>query len=145
MTLDRDRIAQRLEAIRRLLKDWEEASSETTVDTLREDRKTCLFLCYVMESAIQTALDLSNHLIANLDLPRPSSYRETFRVLGSRGWLPSGLSRRLEELAAFRNVLAHNYHGLDFIKLLPHVKRSWRTLREFSVLVARKTAGRKRR
>lgn len=138
MTLDRERIAQRLESIRRLLQDWEEASRRTTVRTLREDRKTCLFLCYVMESAIQTALDLSNNLIANLDLPRPSSYRESFSILGAHGWVRAGLAAELEELAAFRNILAHHYTDLDHAKMLPHVKRSWKTLREFARVVARK-------
>ncbi|MBI5242142.1 MAG: DUF86 domain-containing protein [Elusimicrobia bacterium] len=139
MTLDRERIAQRIESIRRLLQDWEEASRVTTVRNLREDRKTCLFLCYVMESSIQTALDMANHLIANLDMPRPSSYRETFAILGAHGWIRASLAAKLEELAAFRNILAHHYTDLDHAKMLPHVKKSWKTLREFVRVVARKT------
>lgn len=140
MTLDRERIAQKLEALSRLLRDWEEASQKITVRELRADRKTCLFLCYVMESSIQIALDLSNHLIANADLPRPAAYRESFRILGEGGWLAKGLAAKLQELAGFRNILAHVYPDLDYAKMLPHVRSSWKTLRDFSRAVAKKAA-----
>lgn len=140
MTLDRERIAQRLETLGRLLQDWEEASGETTLATLRQDRKTCLFLCYVMEASIQTALDLANHLIANFGLPRPTSYRESFSILRVHRWIGAPLARRLEELAGLRNILAHHYPDLDYAKLLPHVRRSWRSLRAFSQAVARRTS-----
>lgn len=113
MTLDRERIAQRLELIGRLLEDWEESSATTTLATLRKDRKTCFFLFYVMETAIQASLDLANHLIANLGLAGPSGYLESFRILGASGWISRSLARRLEELAGFRNVLAHHYPDLD--------------------------------
>ena len=97
-----------------------------------------------MESAIQISLDLSNHLIANLDLPRPASYRDSFRVLRSHGWLSARLTVKLEELAGFRNILAHQYPDLDYARMLPHVRKSWKALQEFSIIVARKTLRRRR-
>ncbi len=139
MTLDRERIAQRLETLQRLLEDWEEASAKTTLAILKDDRKTCLFLCYVMEAAIQTALDLANHLIANFGLPRPTRYRETFQILAKAGWISRRLSGKLEALAGFRNILAHNYPDLDFAKMLPHVRVSWKSIREFARIVGRRT------
>lgn len=143
MTLDRERIAQRLEVLERLLRDWEEASSQATASALEKDRKTCLFLCYVMESAIQVSLDLANHLIANLGYARPANYRESFGILGSQGWFSKGLAKKLEELAGFRNILVHQYPDLDFARMLPHVKRSWKTLRELARVVARRALKRR--
>lgn len=143
MTVDRERIAQRLELIERLLADWEGASRQTTLAVLEKDRKTCLFLCYVMESAIQASLDLANHLIANFGFPRPSNYRESFRNLGAKGWLSKGLSRRLEELAGFRNILVHHYPDLEYAKVLPHVKKSWKTIRDFARIIARRSLKRR--
>lgn len=59
--------------------------------------------------AIQACIDLGLHLLAELGAPPPETNRGVFRGLGDAELLDSGLAGRLEEMAGFRNVLAHEY------------------------------------
>ncbi len=66
-----------------------------------------------LQVSIEICLDVGQHLIAALGLPRPEEYRDVFRILGEHGVLSVEFMKRLEKMAGFRNRLVHMYAGVD--------------------------------
>lgn len=63
--------------------------------------------------AVEAAIDLANHWIAEEGLRSPESNRDTFNVLEEAGELPRELAERLRGWAGFRDVLVHEYAHID--------------------------------
>ena len=66
-----------------------------------------------LQVSIEICLDIGQHLIAGLGLPRPEEYRDVFRILGEHGVLSVDFAPRLGKMAGFRNRLVHAYAGID--------------------------------
>ena len=66
-----------------------------------------------LQVSIEICLDIGQHLIAALGLPRPEEYRDVFRILGEHGVLSADFTTSLEKMAGFRNRLVHVYAGVD--------------------------------
>ncbi|PYQ96517.1 MAG: DUF86 domain-containing protein [Acidobacteria bacterium] len=73
--------------------------------------------------AIQAVLDVSHHIVADMNLSLPATSQELFDVLAARKVLPKPLSKRLISMAGFRNVLVHEYLEIDR-------RRVWRVLND---------------
>ena len=63
--------------------------------------------------AIECLLDIGNHVISDRGYPKPESYADIFRILAEKQILPDELLDELSGMAAFRNVLVHDYLRLD--------------------------------
>lgn len=107
---DRDLVEKRLAFIERCVADLD-AFAEP--DRLASDPVQERFVEHTLQVAIQAAIDVASHIISDERLPEPSTYRELFRTLGARGYLPPDLSSRLESAAGFRNVVVHLYDDVD--------------------------------
>jgi len=65
------------------------------------------------EKAIQASLDIASHIVASEGYREPNDYGDLFRILEENGVLSPELTDRMVEMAGFRNVLAHEYAGID--------------------------------
>ena len=136
--VDRERAAQYLDSLDRLLRDWRDLERGSSARRLASDRAFSQRVCYVLLAAIQTALDLANLAIAGRALPRPSSYRESFAILEKDGLLrPPRTAALLRELASFRNRLVHAYVDLDWKKVQRNLERGLPALVAFRKAAAR--------
>ena len=63
--------------------------------------------------AMEAAIDLANHWIADRALRTPESNRDTFSVLEENGEIDAALAERLRGWAGFRNILVHQYANID--------------------------------
>jgi uncharacterized protein YutE (UPF0331/DUF86 family) len=63
--------------------------------------------------AVEAALDIANHIIADRDYEAPETYRDAFSILGAHGVVTEDLARRLQGWAGLRNVLVHAYLDID--------------------------------
>jgi uncharacterized protein YutE (UPF0331/DUF86 family) len=63
--------------------------------------------------AVECALDLANHYIAESDLPTPETNQDSFSCLENAGEIDAALAARLRSWAGFRNVLVHEYIDID--------------------------------
>ncbi|MDO3376771.1 type VII toxin-antitoxin system HepT family RNase toxin [Geoalkalibacter halelectricus] len=63
--------------------------------------------------AIECLLDIGNHIISDRGYPKPDTYADIFRILREHDVIPESLLRELDGMAAFRNVLVHDYVRLD--------------------------------
>jgi len=62
---------------------------------------------------MECVLDLANHFIAEAGLPTPESNQDSFSCLEDAGELEPVLAAHLRSWAGFRNVLVHEYLGID--------------------------------
>ena len=66
-----------------------------------------------LQLAVQAVLDISNHIVADMDSRLPADNRELFDMLAARKVLPVRLASRLASMAGFRNILVHEYLEID--------------------------------
>jgi len=63
--------------------------------------------------AIESSVDMCNHVIARNGYRVPEDYGDTFRVMAEVGALDTDFSDELKDMAKFRNRLAHLYWEVD--------------------------------
>jgi uncharacterized protein YutE (UPF0331/DUF86 family) len=68
---------------------------------------------YYLQVSIECCLDLANHIIASERFRAPQDYADTFKVLNEKGAFPDDFTRRLQQMARFRNLLVHLYTDVD--------------------------------
>jgi uncharacterized protein YutE (UPF0331/DUF86 family) len=67
--------------------------------------------------ALQDALDLATHWIADEGWEVPQTYRDVFVALADRSVLPHDLADRLSAAVGLRNLVAHRYGVLDWSRV----------------------------
>jgi uncharacterized protein YutE (UPF0331/DUF86 family) len=72
----------------------------------------------LLQEAIEAALDINAHLIAELGSEVPEEYYGGFLRMADVGILPPPLARSLAPSAGLRNRLVHEYEALDDAKVL---------------------------
>lgn len=63
--------------------------------------------------AIESCIDLCNHIIARNGYRSPEDYGDTFRVMAEAGGLAPTFAEDLAAMAKFRNRLVHLYWEVD--------------------------------
>jgi uncharacterized protein YutE (UPF0331/DUF86 family) len=63
--------------------------------------------------AIESAIDMCNHIIARNGYRVPEDYGDTFRVMGEVGAMDGDFAEELAKMAKFRNRLVHLYWEVD--------------------------------
>ncbi|MGH2707010.1 MAG: type VII toxin-antitoxin system HepT family RNase toxin [Actinomycetota bacterium] len=64
--------------------------------------------------AIQSAIDIAFHILAEDSPLTPEDYASSFRLLARIGVIDEDLSRRLESAAGLRDILVHDYLDIDY-------------------------------
>jgi len=66
-----------------------------------------------LQLAIETTLNMGNHLISAYNFEAPEDYADIFLILGKHNVLPADFARELTNMARFRNRLVHVYWEVD--------------------------------
>ena len=66
-----------------------------------------------LQLAVEAALDIAHHIIANRGYAAPSTYREAFAILSKEGMIAPALCGRLQAWAGLRDMLVHGYLEID--------------------------------
>lgn len=80
--------------------------------------------------AMESALDIGNHIIAERGYPRPDTYAGVLSVLCEKRILPKSLYQSLDGMAAFRNLLVHDYARLDHGQVHDVLREKYSSLQE---------------
>lgn len=110
--VDRDLLRRKLADLDDYLRQVSEYRG-ISLDAYRSDWKTQRIVERTLQIAIETCVDIASHVIADRRLRVPSTYAETFEVLGEAGLLDAPLRDAMVRMARFRNVLVHEYAGID--------------------------------
>lgn len=107
---DRDLVEKKLARIAACIADLRRLAHPDRIESdIREQR----FVEHTLQLAIQAALDTASHIVSDERLGEPQTNRELFSLLGRAGFIPPDLTRALEAMAGFRNVLVHGYDEVD--------------------------------
>jgi uncharacterized protein YutE (UPF0331/DUF86 family) len=63
--------------------------------------------------AIESSIDICNHIISQNGYRAPEDYADTFEVLGEQGVFENEFLKVLKDMARFRNRLTHLYWEVD--------------------------------
>jgi len=86
---------------------------------------------YRLLVAIQAAIQICFHVCARQLQRVPEEYAECFAILGEAGIIPQELSRNLQKMARFRNMLVHLYWTVDYERLYDIIHENLDDLRRF--------------
>lgn len=79
----------------------------------QQDWKTQRIVERTLHLAIETCMDVADHLVADRRLRVPETGAESFEILADADLLPRDLGRALALMVGFRNILVHDYTRLD--------------------------------
>lgn len=85
------------------------ARPERLTSDVREQR----FVEHTLQIAVQAALDVASHVVADRRLGEPRTNGELFDLLARDGWVEPALATTLRRMVGFRNVLVHGYDDVD--------------------------------
>jgi uncharacterized protein YutE (UPF0331/DUF86 family) len=68
---------------------------------------------YLFISAVEACIDTAQHICSSEASTAPRDNGDAMRVLGQRGVLEPGTADRMRMAVGFRNVLVHEYVGVD--------------------------------
>ncbi len=85
--------------------------------------------------ATECVIDLANHILSDRALPTPSGYADAFRVLRDAGVLEPELAGALQQWAGMRNILVHEYLGIDHSITWETIANDLDDLRRFATVV----------
>jgi uncharacterized protein YutE (UPF0331/DUF86 family) len=86
--------------------------------------------------AVESALDIANHVIADRGFEAPETYRDAFAVLARHQVVAEDLARRLQGWAGFRNILVHAYLDIDHGLAWDAIAHDLGDLRELAAIAA---------
>jgi uncharacterized protein YutE (UPF0331/DUF86 family) len=88
-----------------------------TAGAFASDRTTREVVTLNLFVALQDAIALAAHWLADEGRVVPASYAEVFAALGAAGVIDDRLAARLRAAAGLRNLVAHQYGVLDADRL----------------------------
>jgi uncharacterized protein YutE (UPF0331/DUF86 family) len=90
-----------------------------------------------LQVAVQAAIDVAAHVVSAQGWPTPESYGELFVELGRQAVIDPGLAARLRLAAGLRNLLVHDYRGIDRRRLHAELGADVEDLRAFAGAILR--------
>jgi uncharacterized protein YutE (UPF0331/DUF86 family) len=82
--------------------------------------------------AIECVFDIGTHIIAEKGFESPDDNADIIRILGDEGVVTTDFAKRVKGLAGFRNILVHEYTGIDYGLLYQHLQNRLDDFREFA-------------
>lgn len=86
--------------------------------------------------AIESLLDIGNHIISDQGFRKPETYTDIFQILAEQHIIPPELLKELEGMAAFRNILVHDYLRLDLEKIYHFIQKKISSLEGLAMVYA---------
>jgi uncharacterized protein YutE (UPF0331/DUF86 family) len=90
-----------------------------------------------LQRAVELAIDIANHLVKEKKLGLPRESRESFALLERAGIISGDMSRKLQGMVGFRNILIHEYQKLDLAIMIDVIENRLNDLADFSTLALR--------
>lgn len=83
------------------------------LEVLDSDIREQRFAQHTLQMALQSALDVSSHIVSARRLGEPETNRELFSLVAADGWVSADLLPTLKAMAGLRNILVHGYQQVD--------------------------------
>jgi uncharacterized protein YutE (UPF0331/DUF86 family) len=108
----KDLIAARLERLRQYIKILKSIQKQD-IQTFKKDPFVHGAAERYLHLSIECLLDIGNYIISDRGYRKPETYAEVFQILGEEKVITPQVLNELEGMAAFRNILVHDYLKID--------------------------------
>lgn len=109
--VDQDVVLEKVASIQRCLRRIQE---KTNLDpSSLDDVDVQDIVVLNLQRAIQSAVDLAAHVIAEEGLGLPRSLKEHFELLSNSGVISDEVAARMQAMVGFRNIAVHEYERID--------------------------------
>jgi uncharacterized protein YutE (UPF0331/DUF86 family) len=105
-------------------------------DVLAQDLVLRDALALAFMVALQEAIDIAYHVVADEGWGIPDSHRAAFDTLAEHGVIAAPLAIELSAAASMRNRIAHGYASVDHERLWQELPDGLRALEELAAAVA---------
>ena len=92
-----------------------------------------------LQRAMELVIDMANHVIKERKLGLPKESRQSFEILGKAGIITPEMSRELQGMVGFRNILVHEYQKLDLDIMIHIIENRLTDLIDYSTILLRLT------
>ena len=110
--VDKAVVLRKIAELETYLKQVREYSG-VSIEDYHGDWKTQRIVERTLQMMIETCADVANHIVADRGMRPPTSYSDTFKVLLENAIIGQELYAAMEKMAKFRNVVVHQYEGVD--------------------------------
>ncbi|MBU2622795.1 MAG: DUF86 domain-containing protein [Proteobacteria bacterium] len=87
--------------------------------------------------SIECLLDMGNHIISDRGYRKPETYTEIFQILKEEKVISAKLLDELEGMAAFRNILVHDYLKIDLDKIYLIIRERINAMEKMATVYAK--------
>lgn len=130
--LDRRVIEDRIGEIRKRKKLLEEYARMSLEEFTAELKVYELALRH-LQVAIQACIDIGKHIAAVKNFEAPEQAAKVFSVLANHQVINKDLAKRLNLAGGVRNILIHEYLGVDLKKIYEHLQKDLKDFDQFVV------------
>ncbi|MBI5358083.1 DUF86 domain-containing protein [Candidatus Amesbacteria bacterium] len=112
MPINRNIIELKISKIREIIKrirDLDFSDEQSYDETILQDA-----LVFRLVQAVEAAIDIATHIISNLEITRPESYKDLFLSLNKQNILTQKTAHEMAQAAGFRNLAVHEYDEQKF-------------------------------
>lgn len=131
MPIDREKVLYQLRLLQADVEKLKEKMTLTENEYL-DDFDSQIIVERKFQTAIESCVNIGNHLISRLNLRLAEDYASVFQVLAEADVVSSELAERMADMARFRNLLVHLYWGIDHEKVYQTMRERIETLESFS-------------
>lgn len=89
-------------------------------------------ISFRLQQAVETVIDIANHLASALALPAQETAADVFLLLAKKKYIPQKLAEKMGKACGFRNLIVHHYAQVDFRKVYYNYKDNLANLRQFA-------------
>lgn len=108
-----------------------------TVESLRRDVDLQDAVAMSLLVAIQEAIDIAFHVVADEGWGVPASYAESFELLARHDVIDDGLAPQLIAASGLRNRRAHGYASVDVERVWAEIPAGMAALEQYVTAIAR--------
>jgi uncharacterized protein YutE (UPF0331/DUF86 family) len=128
--IDKEKIESLFNELDKYLKELIELSSLPVNEYLNNSRNVYSGR-YLLQIAVETCINIGNHIISRQELGVPKEYADTFRILQSNNIIPQQLLETLVLMTRFRNRVVHLYWDIDDKLVLEIIKNNYKDFTKF--------------
>lgn len=134
-SIDFHRVTEFLRLISEDVRDLE-ARKDIPEQVYIESREIQAVVERRLQTAIESCINIGNHVVARLGLRAPKDYADVFIILAEAQVLPNDLAQRMMDMARFRNLLVHLYWGIDHKRVYESLPQRIEILKAFVKRIA---------
>lgn len=110
-----------------LLKEISKEDEENFISNFRDIQAAK----HSLQEIIESCIDISNHIISSKGFQRAENYAEIFKILSNKKIIPEKLSKKLQDMTKFRNLLVHQYGKVNEEELYSIMSEDLKDVEEF--------------